>query len=90
MGNKYIYPTEKLNIQLNLEVDVKFVGVWSGMGDEFLQNKYHEMLEDGSFINLIKKTILSDLTGETFDCSNVEPFDRLGFNIVENKLGDKQ
>ena len=90
MGNKYIYPTEKLNIQLNLEVDVKFIGVWSGMGGEFLQNKYQEMLEDGSFINLIKETILSDLTGETFDWSNVEPFDRLGFNIVENKLGDKQ
>ena len=90
MGNKYIYPTEKLNIQLNLEVDVKFVGVWSGMGDEFLQNKYQEMLEDGSFINLIKETILNNLTRETFDCSDVEPFDRLGFNIVENKLGDKQ
>ena len=90
MGNKYIYPTEKLNIQLNLEVDVKFIGVWSGMGGEFLQNKYQEMLEDGSFINLIKETILSDLTGETLDWSNVEPFDRLGFNIVENKLGDKQ
>ena len=90
MGNTYIYPTEKLNIRLNLEVDVKFVGVWSGMGDEFLQNKYHEMLEDGSFINLIKETILSKLTGETFDCSDVEPFDRLGFNIVENTLGDEQ
>ena len=90
MGNKYIYPTEKLNIQLNLEVDVKFIGVWSGMGDEFLQNKYQEMLEDGSFINLIKETILSDLTGETFDWSNVEPFDRLCFEVTENKIGDKQ
>ena len=88
MGNKYIYPTEKLNIQLNLEVDVKFVGVWSGMGDEFLQNKYQEMLEDGSFINLIKKTILSDLTTETFDWSNVEPFDRLCFKVTENTLGE--
>lgn len=66
MGNKYIYPTEKLNIQLNLEVDVKFIGVWSGVGSEFLHNKYQEMLEDGSFINLIKETILSKLTGETF------------------------
>ena len=88
MGNKYIYPTEKLNIQLNLEVDVKFIGVWSGMGDEFLQNKYQEMLEDGSFINLIKETILSDLTGETFDWSNVEPFDRLCFEVTENKIGE--
>lgn len=25
MGNKYIYPTEKLNIQLNLEVDVSLL-----------------------------------------------------------------
>ena len=90
MGNKYIYPTEKLNIQLNLEVDVKFIGVWSGMGDEFLQNKYQEMLEDGSFINLIKETILSDLTGETFDWSNVEPFDRLCFEVMESKQGEKQ
>ena len=90
MGNIYIYPTEKLNIQLNLEVDVKFVGVWSGMGNEFIQNKYQEMLEDGSFINLIKETILSDLTRETLDWSNVEPFDRLCFKVTENKLGDLQ
>ena len=89
MGNKYIYPTEKLNIQLNLEVDVKFVGMWSGMSDEFIQNKYQEMLEDGSFINLIKETILSDLTRETLDWCNVEPFDRLCFKVTENKLGDK-
>jgi len=90
MGYKYIYPTEKFNVKLDLEIDVKYVGVWDGMGDEFLQNKYYEMLEDGSFINLIKETILSDLTRETLDWSNVEPFDRLVFNIVENKLGDKQ
>ena len=90
MGNQYIYPTKKLNIQLNLEVDVKFIGVWSGMGVEFLHNKYKEMLEDGSFINLLKETILSELTGETFDWSDVEPFDRLCFKVTENKLGDLQ
>ena len=55
---------------------------------EFLQNKYYEMLEDGSFINLIKETILSDLTRETLDWSNVEPFDRLCFKVTENKLGE--
>ena len=60
------------------------------MGDEFLQNKYYEMLEDGSFINLIKEAILSDLTRETLDWSNVEPFDSLCFEVTENKLGDKQ
>ena len=32
MGNKYIYPTEKFNVKLDLEVDVKYVGVWDGMG----------------------------------------------------------
>ena len=88
MSNRYIYPLEKFNVKLDLEIEVKFIGVWSGFGDEFLHNKYQEMLEDGSFINLIKETILSDLTRETFDWSNVEPFDRLGFNIVENKLGE--
>ena len=88
MGNKYIYPTEKLNIQLNLEVDVKFIGVWNGIGSEFLHNKYQEMLEDGSFVNLIKETILSKLTRETLDWSNVEPFDRLCFKVTENKLGE--
>lgn len=90
MSSQYIYPTEKFNVKLDLEIEVKFIGVWSGVGSEFLHNKYQEMLEDGSFINLIKETILSKLTGETFDCSDVEPFDRLGFNIVENRLGDKQ
>ena len=90
MSSQYIYPTEKFNVKLDLEIDVEFIGVWSGVGNEFLQNKYQEMLADGSFINLIKETILNNLTRETFDCSNVEPFDRLGFNIVENKLGDKQ
>ena len=89
MGNKYIYPTEKFNVKLDLEIEVKFIGVWSGLGDEFLHNKYQEMLEDGSFINLIKETILSDLTRETFDWSNVEPFDRLCFKVTENKLEDK-
>ena len=90
MGNKYIYPTEKFNVKLDLEIDVEFIGVWCGMGDEFLQNKYYEMLEDGSFINLIKETIISDLTRETLDWSNVEPFDRLCFKVTENKLGDLQ
>ena len=32
MGNKYIYPTEKFNVKLDLEIDVKYVGVWDGMG----------------------------------------------------------
>lgn len=90
MSNRYIYPTEKFNVKLDLEIDVKYVGVWDGMGDEFLQNKYYEMLEDGSFINLIKEAILSDLTRETLDWSNVEPFDILCFEVTENKLGDKQ
>ena len=32
MGNKYIYPTEKFNVKLDLEIEVKFIGVWSGLG----------------------------------------------------------
>ena len=90
MSNRYIYPTEKFNVKLDLEVEVKFVGVWDRFDSSFLQNRYNEMVQDGSFVEILKQSIMKELEGETFDWSNVEPFDRLGFNIVENKLGDKQ
>jgi hypothetical protein len=90
MGYKYIYPTEKFNVKLDLEVEVKYVGVWDGMGTSFLQNRYNEMVQDGSFVEILKQSIMKDLEGETFDMNIAEPFDRLCFEVTENKLGDKQ
>ena len=48
------------------------------------------MVQDGSFVEILKQSIMKELEGETFDWSNVEPFDRLCFEVTENKLGDKQ
>ena len=83
MSNRYIYPTEKFNVKLDLEVEVEYLGVWDGFDSSFLQNRYNEMVQDGSFVEILKQTIMKELEGETFDWSNVEPFDRLGFNIVD-------
>ena len=88
MGNKYIYPKEKFNVKLDLEVEVEYVGVWDGFDSSFLQNRYNEMVQDGSFVEILKQTIMKELEGETFDWSNVEPFDRLCFVVTENKLGE--
>ena len=90
MSNRYIYPTEKFKVKLDLEIDVKYLGVWDGFDSSFLQNRYNEMVQDGSFVEILKQTIMKELEGETFDWSNVEPFDRLCFKVTENKLGDKQ
>ena len=88
MRNRYIYPTEKFKVKLDLEIDVKYVGVWDGFDSSFLQNRYNEMVQDGSFVEILKQSIMKDLEGETFDWSNVEPFDRLCFKVTENKLGE--
>ena len=90
MSNRYIYPTEKFNVKLDLEVEVEYLGVWDGFDSSFLQNRYNEMVQDGSFVEILKQTIMKELEGETFDWSNVEPFDRLCFKVTENKLGEKQ
>ena len=88
MSNRYIYPTEKFKVKLDLEIEVKFVGVWDGFDSSFLQNRYNEMVQDGSFVEILKQSIMKDLEGETFDWSNVSPFDRLCFKVTENKLGE--
>ena len=88
MSNRYIYPTEKFKVKLDLEVEVEYVGVWDGFDSSFLQNRYNEMVQDGSFVEILKQTIMKELEGETFDWSNVEPFDRLCFKVTENKLGE--
>ena len=88
MSNRYIYPTEKFKVKLDLEVEVEYVGVWDGFDSSFLQNRYNEMVQDGSFVEILKQSIMKDLEGETFDWSNVEPFDRLCFKVTENKLGE--
>ena len=88
MGNKYIYPKEKFNVKLDLEVEVEYLGVWEGFDRSFLQNRYNEMVQDGSFVEILKQSIMKELEGETFDWSNVEPFDRLCFKVTENKLGE--
>ena len=90
MSNRYIYPTKKFNVKLDLEVEVEYVGVWDGFDSSFLQNRYTEMVQDGSFVEILKQSIMKELEGETFDWSNVEPFDRLCFKVTENKLGDLQ
>ena len=90
MSYRYIYPTEKFNVKLDLEIEVKFIGVWDGFDSSFLQNRYNEMVQDGSFVEILKQSIMKDLEGETFDMNIVEPFDRLCFVVTENKLGDKQ
>ena len=90
MSSQYIYPTEKFNVKLDLEIDVKYVGVWDGMGISFLQNRYNEMVQDGSFVEILKQSIMKDLEGETFDMNIAEPFDRLCFVVTENILGDEQ
>ena len=88
MSSQYIYPTEKFNVKLDLEVEVKYVGVWDGFDSSFLQNRYNEMVQDGSFVEILKQSIMKDLEGETFDMNIVEPFDRLCFVVTENKLGE--
>lgn len=88
MSYRYIYPTEKFNFKLDLEIDVKYVGVWDGFDSSFLQNRYNEMVQDGSFVEILKQSIMKDLEGETFDMNIVEPFDRLCFVVTENKLGE--
>ena len=89
MSNRYIYPTEKFKVKLDLEIDVKYVGVWDGFDSSFLQNRYNEMVQDVSFVEILKQRIMKDLEGEIFDMNCVEPFDRLCFKVTENKLGDK-
>ena len=88
MSNRYIYPTERFKVKLDLEVEVEYVGVWDGFDSSFLQNRYNEMVQDGSFVEILKQSIMKELEGETFDWSNVEPFDRLCFKVTENKLGE--
>ena len=87
MSNQYIYPTEKFNIKLDLEIEVKFVGVWDGISVEVINERYQEMLTNGEFDKLLKEKILEDLEGESFDCDNTEPFDRLYFEVTE-RFGD--
>ena len=89
MSYRYIYPTEKFKVKLDLEIDVRYVGVWDGFDSSFLQNRYNEMVQDVSFVELLKQSIMKDLEGEIFDMNCVEPFDRLCFKVTENKLGDK-
>ena len=89
MSYRYIYPTEKFNVKLDLEIDVKYLGVWDGFDSSFLQNRYNEMVQDVSFVEILKQRIMKDLEGEIFDMNCVEPFDRLCFKVTENKLGDK-
>ena len=88
MSYRYICPTEKFNVKLDLEIDVKYVGVWDGFDSSFLQNLYVEMVQDGSFVETLKQRIMKDLECETFDMKCVGSFDRLCFEVTENKLGE--
>ena len=81
MSTRYIYPKQKFKISIDLEVDVKFIGMWNGIDKDVFNHRYQEMLLDGSFIKLLKDKILKDLGGESFYCDNSEPFDRLYFEV---------
>ena len=81
MSNRYIYPEQKFKVSLELEVNVSFVGMWGGISQDVFNERYQQMLKDGSFVELIKDKIMEDLQGETFDCNNPEPFDRLCFDV---------
>ena len=83
MSNQYIYPTEKFNVKLDLEIEVKFVGVWDGISVEVISKRYQEMLTNGEFDKILKEKIIEDLEGEPFDCNDPEPFDRLCFVVKE-------
>ena len=81
MSTRYIYPKQKFKISIDLEVDVKFIGMWDGISKEAFEKRYQEMLANGEFAKLLKEKILEDLEGESFDCNNSEPFDRLYFEV---------
>ena len=66
MSTRYIYPKQKFKISIELEVDVKFIGIWDGISKEVFEKHYQEMLLDGSFVKLLKDKILKDLGGEAF------------------------
>ena len=89
MGNKYIYPTETFKVSIDLDVKVKFVGMWDGISAEAFNKRYQEMLTNGEFDKLLKEKILEDLEGESFDCNDPEPFDRLCFVVTDRKRGRK-
>ena len=55
------------------------------ISQDVFQQRYQEMLSNGDFVKLLKEKILEDLEGESFDCCNPEPFDRLYFEVTESK-----
>ena len=83
MSTRYIYPEQKFKISIDLEVDVNFIGMWDGISTKVFDQIYQEMLSDGDFSELLKSKILEHLSCETFDCYNLEPFDRLCFGVDE-------
>lgn len=85
MSNQYLYPQNKFTVNLNLEVDVKFVGMWKGFDQKIFNERYQEMLQDGSFVALLKEEIVYSLECMLFDCIEPEPFDRLCFEVKEVK-----
>ena len=85
MSTHYIYPEQKFKVSIDLEIDVKFVGLWDGISQDVFQQRYQETLSNGDFVKLLKDKILEDLEGGSFDCCNPEPFDRLYFEVTESK-----
>lgn len=83
MSTRYIYPEQRFKISIDLEVDVKSIGMWDGISQDVFNQRYQEMLNNGEFAKLLKEKILEDLEGESFDCCNPEPFDRLYFEVTE-------
>lgn len=87
MSTNYIYPEETFKVSVDLDVKVQFIGMWGGISTEVFNKRYQEMLTNGEFTKLLKEKILEDLEGESFDCNNPEPFDRLCFVVTESKGG---
>lgn len=85
MANNYIHPEDTFLISLNLEVNVDSIGLWKGIHKDHLQKRYDEMIEDGSFAELLKSVILSDINYKEHNLDNVDSFDTIIFNIKEVK-----
>lgn len=85
MANNYIHPEDTFLISLNLEVSVDSIGLWKGIHKDHLQKRYDEMIEDGSFAELLKSVILSDINYKEYNRDNVDSFDTISFNVKEVK-----
>lgn len=85
MSTNYIYPEQEFEVKLDLKIKVNFVGLASCISKEDFENLYKDMVENGKFLELLKNTVIRNLSFESFDTYPDENFDRLCFEVVEVK-----